>query len=117
MNWADQEYAIGRGVAAIRHKNDSALQPFVRGVIELGLSELLAQLAEIPYPSLDEDEQRAIAHLLIIDELGFVPLSSPLADGQGQSQRDVGPAAVVDGDNAIPVLEVFMAGQFDLLQE
>ena len=43
MNWADQEYAIGRGVAAIRHKNDSALQPFVRGVIELGLSELLAQ--------------------------------------------------------------------------
>ena len=77
MNWADQEYAIGRGVAAIRHKNDSALQPFVRGVIELGLSELLAQatgstfpnvsaqqLAEIPYPSLDEDEQRAIAHIL-----------------------------------------------------
>ena len=77
MNWADQEYAIGRGVAAIRHKNDSALQPFVRGVIELGLPELLAQatgstfpnvsaqqLAEIPYPSLDEDEQRAIAHIL-----------------------------------------------------
>ena len=77
MNWADQEYAIGRGVAAIRHKNDSALQPLVRGVIELGLPELLAQatgstfpnvsaqqLAEIPYPSLDEDEQRAIAHIL-----------------------------------------------------
>ena len=77
MNWADQEYAIGRGVAAIRHKNDSILQPFVRGVIELGLTELLAQatgstfpnvsaqqLAEIPYPSLDEDEQRAIAHVL-----------------------------------------------------
>ena len=77
MNWADQEYAIGRGVAAIRHKNDSALQPFVRGVMELGLPELLAQatgstfpnvsaqqLAEIPYPSLNEDEQRAIAHVL-----------------------------------------------------
>ena len=77
MNWADQEYAIGRGVAAIRHKNDSALQPFVRGVVELGLPELLAQatgstfpnvsaqqLAEIPYPRLDEDEQRAIAHIL-----------------------------------------------------
>ena len=77
MNWADQEYAIGRGVAAIRHKNDSALQPFVRGVIELGLPELLVQatgstfpnvsaqqLAEIPYPSLDEDEQRTIAHVL-----------------------------------------------------
>ena len=77
MNWADQEYAIGRGVAAIRHKKDSALQPFVRGVIELGRSELLAQatgstfpnvsaqqLAEIPYPNLGWEEQQAIAHIL-----------------------------------------------------
>ena len=77
MNWADQEYAIGRGVAAIRHRKDPALQPFVRGVIELGLPELLTQatgstfpnvsaqqLAEIPCPSLGEDEQRAIAHVL-----------------------------------------------------
>ena len=77
MNWADQEYAIGRGVAAIRHRNEPALQPFVRGVIELGLAELLAQatgstfpnvsasqLSDIPFPSLDKDEQRAIAHIL-----------------------------------------------------
>ena len=41
MNWADQEYATGRGVAVIRHKKDSALQPYVRGVIELALPELL----------------------------------------------------------------------------
>ena len=27
MNWADQEYAIGRGVAAIRHRCASELQP------------------------------------------------------------------------------------------
>ena len=53
------------------------MQPFVRGVIELGLPELLTQatgstfpnvsaqqLAEIPCPSLGEDEQRAIAHVL-----------------------------------------------------
>ena len=77
MNWADQEYAIGRGVAAIRHRDEPALQPFIRGVIELELPELLAQatgstfpnvsshqLAEIPYPTLDESEQRAIAHIL-----------------------------------------------------
>ena len=77
MNWADQEYAIGRGVAAIRHRQEPALQPFVRGVIEFELSELLAQatgstfpnisayqLAEIPYPKLDKAEQRAIAHIL-----------------------------------------------------
>ena len=77
MNWADQEYAIGRGVAAIRHKEEPALQPFVRGVIEVELPRLLAeatgstfpnlsgqQLAGIPVPNLRKDEQRAIAHIL-----------------------------------------------------
>jgi len=77
MNWADREYAIGRGVAAIRHKKRTELQPFVRAVIEHGLPGLLAQatgstfpnvsatqLAGLWWPSLDEDEQRAIAHIL-----------------------------------------------------
>ncbi len=77
MNWADQEYAIGRGVAAIRHREEPAIQPFVRGVIELELPGLLAQatgstfpnvsapqLAGIPYPRLSKDTQRAIAHVL-----------------------------------------------------
>ena len=77
MNWADREYAIGRGVAAIRHRNESMLQPLIRGVIEVELPELLTQatgstfpnvsakqLAEIPYPTFSETEQRAIAHIL-----------------------------------------------------
>ena len=77
MNWADQEYAIGRGVAAIRHRSDSALQPFVRGVIEAELPTLLAQatgstfpnvsagqLANIPLPELSYTEQQAVAHVL-----------------------------------------------------
>ena len=67
MNWADQEYAIGRGVAAIHHRHHPALQPFVRGVIESELPELLTQatgstfpnvsahqLAEIPYPQIGQ---------------------------------------------------------------
>ena len=77
MNWADQEYAIGRGIAAVRHHSDIALQPFLRGVIELELPSLLAgatgstfpnlssqQLAGIPVPPLCETPQRAIAHIL-----------------------------------------------------
>ena len=77
MNWADQVYAIGRGVAAIRHKDGMGLQPFVRAVIEFELPELLAQatgstfpnvsasqLAAIPIPCLERTEQRAIAHIL-----------------------------------------------------
>ena len=77
MNWADQEYAIGRGVAAIRHTEDPALQPLLRGAIEVALPELLtaatgstfpnvsaSQIADIPYPDLSVKEQRAIAHVL-----------------------------------------------------
>ena len=77
MNWADQEYAIGRGVAAIRHADDLTLQPVLRGAIEVSLPELLnvatgstfpnvsaSQIADIPYPDLSVNEQRAIAHVL-----------------------------------------------------
>lgn len=77
MNWADREYAIGRGIAAIRHKQDARVQPFVRAVVEHGLANLLAQatgstfpnvsftqLAAVPYPCIDMDQQSAIARVL-----------------------------------------------------
>ncbi len=77
MNWADREYAIGRGVAALRHKRDLQLQPLVSAVIELELPNLLAQatgstfpnvsarqLADVPWPSIPERDGRAIAHIL-----------------------------------------------------
>jgi type I restriction enzyme, S subunit len=77
MNWADQEYAIGRGLAAIRHRKGREFQPFVRAVIEHNLPGLLIQatgstfpnvssqqLASIPFPKLKDSEQRAIAHVL-----------------------------------------------------
>ena len=77
MNWADQQYAIGRGVAAIRHRWAAELQPFVRAIVEFELPDLLAQatgstfpnvsasqLADIPYPNLSSTEQRVIAHVL-----------------------------------------------------
>lgn len=77
MNWADREYAIGRGVAAIRHKSQRELQPLVRAVIEYNLPSLLiqatgstfpnvssGQLSNLPWPNFEESEQRAIAHIL-----------------------------------------------------
>ena len=77
MNWADQKYAIGRGIAAFRHRWADELQPFVRAVIEFQLPELLAQatgstfpsvsasqLAAIPYPNFSEAAQHTIAHIL-----------------------------------------------------
>ena len=77
MNWADRDYAIGRGVAAIRHKSQHELQPLVRAVVEHHLPNLLiqatgstfpnvssGQLSNLPWPNLDEHHQRAIAHIL-----------------------------------------------------
>ena len=77
MNWADRDYAIGRGIAAIRHKSHCDLQPLVRAVVEHNLPSLLiqatgstfpnvssGQLSSLPWPNIEEFEQRAIAHIL-----------------------------------------------------
>jgi len=77
MNLADQKYAIGRGLAAIRHKQMPELQPFVRAVVEYGLGGLLAKatgstfpnvsfglIANLWWPPISENEQRSIAQFL-----------------------------------------------------
>lgn len=46
MNWADQRYAIGRGVAAIRHRVDPVLQPLVRAILEHELPEPSARASQ-----------------------------------------------------------------------
>lgn len=53
MNWADQEYAIGRGLAAISpiHKNTSN---FVRAAIEYKLEELLNIATGSTFPNLQK---------------------------------------------------------------
>tara|TARA_B100000749_G_scaffold279037_1_gene270952 strand:+ start:6450 stop:7523 length:1074 start_codon:yes stop_codon:yes gene_type:complete len=77
MNWADLDYAIGRGIAAIRHKSQCKLQPLVRAVVEFHLPSLLTQatgstfpnvssgmLSALPWPDLGEHDQRIAAHIL-----------------------------------------------------
>ena len=82
MNWADREYAIGRGIAAIRHRNGQRLQPFVRAVIESRLPILLASatgsvfrnvsatdLTGLSVPDLPLKRQAEIANILgILDD-------------------------------------------------
>ena len=56
MNWADQEYVIGRGLAAIRHNRGSQYQPLIRALIETVLPELLTGVTGSTFPNLSRDQ-------------------------------------------------------------
>lgn len=77
MNWAEQEYVIGRGLAAIRHRHGKEYQHFVKGVIEFNLPTMLVSATGSTFPNLSREqlenlyisipslpEQHAIASLL-----------------------------------------------------
>ncbi|MBE9233587.1 restriction endonuclease subunit S [Cuspidothrix issatschenkoi LEGE 03284] len=77
MNWSDQKYAIGRGIAAIRHKQGSEYKHFVRGLLEFKLPLLLTIATGSTFPNISKEqllslpcdipplsEQKAIAHIL-----------------------------------------------------
>lgn len=77
MNWSDKEYAIGRGLAAFRHKKGKEFQSFLKGVIDIKLPELLASATGSTFPNVSKNqlndlevvlpplpEQKTIAHIL-----------------------------------------------------
>jgi len=77
MNWADRKYAIGRGIAALRHRAGSEYQHFLRATLEYHLDELLAGATGSTFPNVSRDqlakllcnvpslpEQRIIARIL-----------------------------------------------------
>ena len=77
MNWSDKEYALGRGLAAIRHKEGPMLKHLVKGLIEYKLVEILNSATGSTFPNVGKDllnslpvsipsiiEQKAIADTL-----------------------------------------------------
>jgi type I restriction enzyme S subunit len=60
MNWADQRYAIGRGIASIRAKSGPEVSPFVRALIELSLPQLLSSATGSTFPSVSGDQIRDV---------------------------------------------------------
>lgn len=56
MNVADQKYAIGRGLAAIRHRSGGELNAFVKGLIEQNLDGLLGGTMGSVFPNLTKDQ-------------------------------------------------------------
>ena len=54
MNWANQPYSIGRGLAAIRGKNGYP-NIFIRAIIEYKLDSLLAKATGSTFPNVSRD--------------------------------------------------------------
>ena len=77
MNWADEDYAIGRGLAAIRHKQGEEYRYFVKAILDYYLDTMLASASGSTFPNVSKDqlneleisypsfpEQKAIASVL-----------------------------------------------------
>ena len=77
MNWADQPYAIGRGIAAIQHKEGKEFSAFGRALIDYNLPLLLSSSTGSTFPNVSrsqlekleifippKEEQKAIAAVL-----------------------------------------------------
>ena len=55
MNIADQKYAIGRGLASIRHNISPTLNTYVKALIEVNLKKLLGGTSGSVFPNLTKD--------------------------------------------------------------
>lgn len=55
MNWANQSYAIGRGLAAIHHKTTPNLNWFIKAMIDNNLQKILAAATGSTFPNVGKD--------------------------------------------------------------
>ena len=55
MNWANQSYAIGRGLAAIRHKKDSNFNWFIKAMVDNSLNDILAAATGSTFPNIGKE--------------------------------------------------------------
>ena len=55
MNWADQSYVIGRGLAAIRHKSNTSLNWYVKAILDNHLRDILAAATGSTFPNVGKD--------------------------------------------------------------
>lgn len=60
MNWADKEYSIGRGLAAIRHKKGVEYRYFLRGIIDYNLELLLSSATGSTFPNVTKSQLEGI---------------------------------------------------------
>lgn len=56
MNWADQNYSIGRGLAALRHIRGLEYQPYLKALLETLLPDLLGSATGSTFPNVSRDQ-------------------------------------------------------------
>lgn len=56
MNWADQEYAIGRGIASIHHKQGYKYRYFIKGILDYYLPSLLLSATGSTFPNISREQ-------------------------------------------------------------
>jgi len=81
MNWADQEYAIGRGIASFRHRSGTEYRYFLKAIINFHLKELLSVTTGSTFPNISRDQ---LANL----QIEIPPLSEQLAIAEVLSSLD-----------------------------
>lgn len=64
MNWSDQKYAIGRGLAAIRHKDGDEYRRFVKGIIDYNLPILLNSATGSTFPNVSRSQMEELEILI-----------------------------------------------------
>ena len=73
MNWSDQTYSIGRGLAAIRSKDGKEFSSFIKSCIEVALPKLLKAATGSTFPSVSRDQLESISLRLPSDiEIEFI---------------------------------------------
>lgn len=60
MNWSNSKYAIGRGLAAFRHKLGLDYQHFLKGIIDLHLNDLLFQATGSTFPNVSSQQLKGL---------------------------------------------------------
>lgn len=56
MNWSDQTYSIGRGLAAIRHKEGEKYRHYLKGVIDYHLPNLLIAATGSTFSNISKEQ-------------------------------------------------------------
>ena len=65
MNWANRIYAIGRGIAAIRHRHGDEYQSFLKGIIDHNLDNLLSRATGSTFPNVAKEQLENPAILIL----------------------------------------------------